>query len=68
MTEAPRNPSENGEEESPMSENGQTIVVTLLLCVAVVAMYWKQVAVLMTVVASMIFCAGVYYIVTTLPL
>ncbi len=51
-----------------MSENGQTIVVTLLLCVAVVAMYWKQVAVLMTVVASMIFCAGVYYIVTTLPL
>lgn len=51
-----------------MSENGQAIVVTLLLCVAVLAMYWKQVAVLMTLAASMIFCAGVYFIVSTLHL
>jgi hypothetical protein len=68
MTEASRKPSEKREEEKPMSENGQAIVVTLLLCVAVLAMYWKQVAVLMTLAASMVFCAGIYFIVSTLHL
>lgn len=51
-----------------MSENGPTVLVTLLLCVSVVAAYWKQVAVLMTLAAGLIFCAGVYYIVSMLPL
>lgn len=48
-----------------MSQND--VVVTLLLYVAVIAIYWRQVAVFMTLVAGMVFCAGVYYIVSLLP-
>jgi hypothetical protein len=49
-----------------MSQN--EAVVALLLCVAVTAAYWRQIAVLMTLVAGMIFCAGVYFIMSELHL
>ncbi|HLL62884.1 MAG TPA: hypothetical protein VK401_07535 [Propionibacteriaceae bacterium] len=49
-----------------MSQN--EIGVALLLCVATVAAYWRQIAVFMTLVVGMIFCAGVYHIVSVLHL
>ena len=48
-----------------MSQTGITVVVTMFLCVAILVLYWKQVAALLLLAVTTVFCFGVYHIVAT---
>lgn len=48
-----------------MSQTGIAAVTTMLIVFAIVVLYWRQVAALLFVAVSTVFCVGVYYIVAT---
>jgi hypothetical protein len=49
-----------------MSQNGVAVVMTMLLCAAILVPHWRQVAVFLLFAVTAVFCVGVYYIVATI--
>ena len=50
----------------PMSETGLAAVMLIVIGVAIVMSFWRQIAILLLYVFVTVFCAGVYFIVSTI--
>ena len=48
-----------------MSETGATVVMAMLFCAAIMVTYWRQIAALLLLTVTTVFCFGVYHIVAT---
>ena len=48
-----------------MSQPGLDVVVTMLLCAALLAPFWRQVIAFLLLAVVAVFCVGLYVIVTT---
>ena len=48
-----------------MSQTGLAVVMTMLLCAAILVPYWKQVLLFLMLAVTAVFCVGIYHIVAT---
>ena len=49
-----------------MSENGVAVVAALVMCVVVIALFWRQLVVIIGLGIVVVFCLGLYVIVASI--